>query len=686
MVGALLIPTRAVNAADPYQAVSDLGRLAGYAEGPVRAEGPGLDVAAGPLGAKALGERGCDPQSMTYREIVHPRVNLSIASQGAKRIDLIIRSVNQAREVSVTLDGEVLGTATMDGTWQRLSFRTQPLSKGAHVLSFTMSPTGQTLEGNSPKGVLAHLHSIRLSTRLEPPAGGVVETFNGVDTLWLEAGEALRIPMPAIPGHALKSAGTMVRGSHAALRAHVAFETREGAIDTKLSIPAALTLPWNLALASAGDRSAKFLRLEVQGDDTGALGLVRPQLTRPSKPTEPAMSAAERLVLVIVPGLRSEDLATQKSPPWSRADIWSSADSSGAALASLLTGRYPKGHGLIKRGDTINAKLETLATTFKGAGRLTLLRAGHSPHAQNKALWAGYDDSLFASDADFTHTAEGVLKALASALKSAPQTPLFATALLGDLMPPYLPRADAWRAHWPEPKAALWDPLKGRKELQRLRSSSKEPSEKENAYWRALRRGKVDETMAALDAFAESLGTSPGTRVLVVGLAGESLAPLQTLPPIGLIQAPLLLMGDQVAHLPKGPSDLSDVHATLSALGGITKSDTPGARFDIHEAALWSDLAYASVGDRWEYAIGPERILVRDRQGGAHHHFSRNANAEGVTWTRLTQAGGEESPSDILMKHRLQARECAGDSWTRSIYSIAHINERTSPLGGLCGQ
>ncbi|MGB0589972.1 MAG: hypothetical protein ACPGU1_09870 [Myxococcota bacterium] len=657
-------------------AVADVTRLSGYGEGPITAVGPGLDVAAGLVGASALGDRGSDADKMNYRELIHARVTLKVASTGARRIDLIIKTVNQAREVTVSLDGAVLGVERLDGTWQRLSFRTQPLNAGPHTLSLTMSPTGQALSGDASPKALAHLHSVRLSTVITPPSSPVTETFAGGDALWLEAGEVLRIPTPALPSHALRTAGTLTRGAHDDLRAVVAFETLEGAIATKLSLPAALALPWNLHLADSGERTPKYLRIGVSGASGGAIGLVQPELTLPTPEIAARMGSTERLILIAIPGLRSEDAADalEKLPNLAVSHTWSTSPRRGPALASLLTGHYADSHGLIKRSDQTATRVTTLATAMKAAGRQTVLRAGHVPHAKDAHLWSGYQDSAFSNDGDFKHTAEAVLNATLTAVSTAAPGPIFATAVLGDIAAPYLPRGDAWTAHWPSNKRTPWDARDGRKQLERQRTSGKAPRQDKMDYWHALRRGKVDEVVAALAAFLKQVDTLTDTRVVIVGLAGEGPFPASGPPTLTTLKAPIALYTAEGAQLPTDATDLTDVHATLLALGGARADAAPGHRYDVVESSAWSDIAFASVGSQWDLALTEKLAVLKDRVTGKVLWLEHGPGVDKER--RWLPRAGSAFITDTLLRRRMSARQCAGPRWQRSLYSPAVVAGR----------
>ena len=672
-------------ASSAHAPVADLMRLSGYAEGPISAVGPGLDVAAGAVGAKALGDRGCDSQGMPYRELVHARVNLEIASVGARRLDLIIRSVNQAREIALTLDGEPLGSSELDGSWQRISFRTQALSAGPHKLAFTMTPTGSALSDPHGEDVLALLHSVRLSSTITPPSGDPVATFKGADTLWLEAGETIRIPAPPLPDHALRTAGTHARGVYEDLSVQVAFQTLEGAIDSRLVMPAGLSLPWNLSLGASGDRTARYLRISALGTSTGAVGLIRPELTRPlPRPLADGAQSTERLIVIAIPGLRSDDArdAISSMKEWASADVWSSADATGPALASLFTGRYAEAHGLIARGDTLSPELKTLASISAAAGRKTILRGGHLAQATDKALWSGYSDAQFADSKAFKHTAEGVLGALSVALNANGDSPVFASAVLGDVLPPYLPRAEAWRAHWPKDKSLPWNPREGRTEVQRQRSAKKGPSPKEQAFWRALRRGKIDEVFTALKTFVAGLKGPTSTRVVVIGLGGPSGAFAAGPPALESLRAPILVNDLSREVVPNAASDLSDVHATLANWAGAANNPTPGQRFDRPSHAPWHDLAFATIADRWEVAVDSERALLLDRQGGTTQVLT--PSSDGSNWVRQEDTGPTALLETTLHARRLRAKRCAGTQWSRADYSPAAAPGRPSGAGELC--
>ena len=673
--------------ATPHAPVADLQRLAGYGDGPITATSPGLDLAAGSQGASALGDRGCDAQGMVYRELIHPRVHLNVISPGARRLDLILRATHEAREVTVTLDGEALGSAVVNASWQRLSFRTQPLKPGPHRLSFTMTPTGERLESAEPAHALALLHSVRLSTHVQAPTESVVERFAGSDTLWLEAGERLRIPLVALPSHALTTLGTHKHGKDPTTRITVSLETEEGAVEQILSLPGALTLPWNLHLADAGATIPRYLHLEASGDNQGAIGLKGAKLSAPVSPSKQPSSTIERLVLVLVPGLRSDDaLAPLMALPDAQVgEIWSNADRPTPALASLMTGQHLAGHRVTKRSDRLSGAFETLAKAHQAARGTTILRAGNVASTKDTQLWSGYSDAAFSSGGSFGHTAEKVLEATLDAVRKAPTGPLLATAVLGDLSAPYLPRADAWRAHWPSGERPLWEPLKGRKALLRQRAKSQGPSDGERRFWRALRRGKVDELVTALRPFLSELQATGNTQIMVIGLGGSEPFPPKDAPDLGALQAPFLITGTGPASLPEAPADLTDLHATLVKLLGLATTAGVGSPYTARTPAPWLDPAYATVNDRWDLQIEPSLAMVRDRFTGATSWLTPKVDAKGVTrWRERSESSAGEALVDLLRERLLVARRGAKARWKREHYSVTSPPGRVSGIGALC--
>jgi len=691
------------------EVAADFIRLAGYGTGPILAAGPGLDVAAGRAGAHALGQAGCDDQRMTYRELTHPRVSLDVDSEGARRLDLILRSVNEAREVTFTLDGDPIGTAFLTGKWQRVSLRIQALTPGAHRLSLTMSPTGTRLSGDLASEVLALLHSVRLSTRVQTPGGDPVDTFAGDGALWLEPGETLRVPAIGLADHALQTAGLLVRGDPATLSINAAIETADGAIAPLLSTSAALDLPWNLALDPGGSLAPGIIRVAVAGEHEGAVALRHPLLTLPATPRSDVDADPEvpRLVLVVIPGLRSDEGAAGlgQLPGVQVRHVWSTAEASAPALGSLLTGHYAEAHGLIKRSDSLASNVTTLARAALRAGHQTILRAGRVPHARDKRLWAGHGDAKFAASGEFSHTAEHVLKATLEALEGAGPGPVFATVALGDVRAPYLPRADAWTAHWQsEPgsgpkggsRTAPWDALDGRKELQRQRASGKTPTEVQRAYWRALRRGKVDEVLAALGPFLAATKDLPDgpIRVAIVGLAGHDPLADGTLPDLRSLVAPLALDAGLAAVSASGPADLTDVHATLRVLAGLPLGSGPGHRLDAMEGSRWTDAAHATIANRWDVMVTPAVSLLSDRMADAVSWLvsegaspASSSPLPSSSWTaREAATGGPALIENTLLLRRFTARGGAGARWTRAAYGVAAAPDRPAGTGGLCGR
>ncbi|MDP6946491.1 MAG: hypothetical protein QF464_20245, partial [Myxococcota bacterium] len=327
-------------------------------------------------------------------------------------------------------------------------------------------------------------------------------------------------------------------------------------------------------------------------------------------------------MLIAIPGLRSDDAegAMRRLGGGHVGRTWSTSATAATALASLLTGRYAEAHGLVKRSDQLASNVRTLARDLATAGRKTILRAGRAPHTGDKNLWAGYSDAGFATTGGFRPTAEHVLQATVDALTAAGDVPLFATVVLGDIIPPYLPRADAWRAHWPEDARPPWSALNGRQELQRQRSRNKPLTDEEHAYWRALRRGKVDEVLGALTPFLDAVAALPGqrTRVVIVGLGGvDPLEAPATSPDLRALQAPVVITGASPALLPTSPTDLTDLHATLRAMSGLPPSSAPGHRFDVTEGPRWTDAAYAVSSHRWDVMVTPKATLLGDRTTGS---------------------------------------------------------------------
>lgn len=129
----------------------------------------------------------------------------------------------------------------------------------------------------------------------------------------------------------------------------------------------------------------------------------------PSAPA-PAPAAARNLLLITIDTLRADHVgaygyAAARTPAIDAAardgvrfeKAWSAAPITLTSHASLLTGRYPAGHGARHNGIAVNAGVPTLATTLKAAGFSTAAFVSAFPLDKRFGLQRGfdvYDDEL----------------------------------------------------------------------------------------------------------------------------------------------------------------------------------------------------------------------------------------------------------------------------------------------------
>lgn len=645
---------------------ADVIRLATAGGGVLVAASPAMDAALG-RGNRGVLRPGCDGEGFSYRPVATPRLLLEVdVPPRSRRLDVVLRPVHGLRELTVHLGDRSLGSLPLRAGWQRLSLPLEGDEAGTMPLRLELAnPTEARDEGpGMPPTVRALLHALRFSRRAEVPPDGSLRPTPAGDVLWLERGESLELPAPLQAGQALETDGVIATGGGEGLRVRVDLVAYHGGVEAVAELPAALDLPYNVDLSRRNEQTPVFLRLSIEGDRWGAVGLRRPRLTVAAAPTHPTptAAAAERILVIVAPGLRSDDAAIvggRLPGAVSLPNAWSTALALRAALGSLWTGLYPPVHGVEGRRDTLDRRHGTLASALRTKGFRTLARAGYLPVPADDALWTGFDDIALAGPEAHRPQAAHVLDATAADLG---QGRVFAAVVLTDIAPPYLPRpGDAWRAYFDGAEPA-WSLRDTRQILTEVAAGRRTLDDRERRFLEGLRRGKADEVLSAVADFVRQLRADdqPPVRIVVVGL-GEQAPGAAALEPDDL-QAALWLIGDPTVSADHdGPVDLTDVAATLATWGGTSlPSGGQGLPIGGRLPGAWPTLAFASVDRATELVVHGRYALIAPRRGGAptlHRRSPGSARFEAI------EAGGGQAIRLHLLERSLRAWHSAGARW-----------------------
>ena len=673
--------TSPARAALPGRAESvDVLRLLALGTTPIEVAGPAGYASAGGADGHAYGPPACDGD-YSYRRVMAARAGVTLdLAEGDRWLDLVIRPVHEEREIALWLGDRLLSTARIKVGWQRVRIPLIDTPPGRHRFELRTSPTGVSLmsEANISPRVLALLHAVVVSSATRGPESTLAGPLFEADVAWLEAGTSIRVPIAPEAGQALQTGGLRTRGDTDDLRLVVERETLEGAVQPLLDWPAALELPWNLALHPESAREPVWLTLRVVGEAGGAIGLVAPQLTVPAAATAGATvdsGAAGRTVVIAVAGLRSDDtdaVGIELAGATRLTNVWSTSPTPRAALASLLTGQYPEVHGVVGRKDRLSSGRMGIGWAATRAGRKAVVRLGNLAVASDDKLWDGWADVKRATPQTYRGIAADVLSATADAIAATADEPVLAVAVLTDPTPPLMPRAGgAWQRFWPESAGKPpWKAGETRARLAALAAKGRVLSDKDRRWIRALRRGKVDETLRAISEFLDVLAKAPGaipTRVVIVGLGGSDPDRLTGLDP-DAVQVPVWTVGVALdAAATTRTSDLTDVAALIADVSGVPGvPGLQGAGATRPLASAWGDAAFASHGRRWDLAATDELVVLSDRSNGEVSTLVRGTAGQ---WLPV----GDVSPALGLrlsvLKRGLGAWRAAGAYWRQGDFA-----------------
>jgi hypothetical protein len=677
----------------------DLVRLRAYGTGRIEAGGPGLEAATGWQLAFGFGAPGCDG-GRRVREIIHPYAALDLeVPAGTQRVDIVLRAVAAHRSLRVFLEEAELGGAAVGPSWHRLSIPLTETHRGRHRLKLQLSPLGTPAApepGTWSEGTLGLLEAVVFGVSAATPQldpGPVADPR----VFWLEAGEEACLPVRLETGQALETSGTVRRGAGAdELEVVVELVTAYGVRRTLASLPATLDIPWNLHLAESYHVEPVRLCLTARGE-RGAVGLEAPRLTLPGTPPPASQPIGDRdVVLVAIRGLGwAETQATRPRLTGQEpiGEVWTTATTPRHAIASLLTGRYPASLGLRGLAVALPPGTATLAERATRAGRRTLMRAGWVPLAADSPVFAGMADAQIAAPPGFLpHTAE-VLDALLGALSRA-RGPALAVGLLGDPGAPYSPRAEHWKHHNPPAGKPPWEPL-GTPEIMRLLADGKKQlSGRERQYLEALRRGKLEETLEAVERFVVSLAglkRPAPPLVLVVGLGGEApwpdadaLSPDEARVPLWWLDA--ATQGGAAFAL----GDLTDVAATVAALVGAEAQDLDGTDLRLGVPKGFSPAVFVTDAGLRDLVVSDRMKLVLARQPAA---IAPRGSLPPSPLTRWSSLGWRPEPypevAELLgvpLERRMAALTGAGPRWTARSFDPPALTGLPPGSWDVCGR
>ena len=709
-------------AALPHRAdLCDVTRAASQGRGAILAAGPALEGAAGVVGVRGFGFTGTH-DGFSYRAIVNARASLVLDAStvvGERAVlDIVLRPTFGTRDLLVELDGQRLGVWPLVGGWQRVAVPLPPRTRSGRLVLTLTNPSALFEDDlHVPAQVRGLLHSIapRAATsappaRPEPALAPPPDlTPGGRPLLWLQPGERVDLPLPPAPGLALETWGTRTAGALTisgaaqpppAPRVRITLISPEGAVDVAADLPATLSIPWNVDLDRPRVRPYT-LRLVAPPENTAAVGLVAPRLTGPGPvvPPRPAPLASGRpLVLIAARGLTAEDaeVAAPRPPPSvSLTNAWTTAQVPRAALASLLTGRTPLGHGVTRGRARLADNVPTLAESFRHAGYHTVLVSGPLPGrplaVDAGGLARGFDAVITSASGAVGPHAGDLLAAAAKALREAGRKPTLVMVIASDVAPPWLPRAQAWRRFAPARGKLPWPPMATTERLAKW--GPKPPPATDLPWVRALRRGKVAELgQAVVEHLVQTNDLPLSPVVAVVGLGDESPWALAGPPTPDTARVPVWLWGVKAPaappHTPTGApawtarsADLSDVAVTLLGRAGVAAPR--GAQgVDLRlvgpspAAAAFPWTAH-TLGARGELlSIAGDRATLVPTPGDAERgvvDWQRAPTRKGATypgrWTpRPRQA---VDPRDSIRRALVQSARvflAAGPRWSRAAY------------------
>ena len=665
-----LVPHHALAALPGRVETTDVMRLSAHADGRIAAASPGMDVAVGATAGFGFGVPSCGADGFAFRPIIHAKASAHLhIPRAAKRLEILLRPVQAERELVLSIGARTLSPIMLYGGWQRVSVNLLPADRGARWVRMTLTEGVAALAGDEAMGpeVRGLLHAVVTSNQATPPKTTLPYPVTGSDVLWLEAGHEITMPAPLMMGQALETHGVQVVGSGSSLTLHVEVVSAEGAVESVAVLPAALDIPWNVDLSRRGERAPVRLRLRATGRTGGAAGLRMPRLTAPAlRPSEGTSGGrSDTIVLVAVRGLRVDDVLHAKGKPLAamgRLDMGSTAPDARVALTSLLTGRYPASHGVIGRRDVLADDVPTLAEALRVAGVSTMLRGGFVPLPPADPVWRGFEDVSFADGRQVLPHARPVLDSVADALHSAGPSPVFALVVLGDMTSPFLPRADAWKAHWAG-GAPPWPPERSRAAVAAIQRGERELDEPTRQYLTALRRGKMDEVLSALDTFRARLAPAGGKAptLIITGLGGSHPGDAAGLDP-ALVDAPLWV--ESPHWKPAGAScvlDLTDLAATVADLAGLPELEgAQGASARRCVQGIWPSTAYASHERGEDLVRRGDLSLVGPRGDRTSRTLFRRV---GATWTHVDQPDAGMRIIADLMGRQLDGWLGAGARW-----------------------
>lgn len=663
----------------------DVVRLAQQDRGLIDGGGPSLDVSSGSVGDFGFGPPTCDAKQFTARPVIHPRSGLTLrVPRFAQMLELMIRSTFGTRELTLTLAGKPLTETTLKGGWQRIVAPLKDVEPGDALLEISLSTPVHDAQEDSTvdTATRALIHRVAFDSRLNERryTEELVSPRASSDVLWLEPGQSVLMPAPLQPNQALETSGMITVGESSDLRIHVDLVSAYGAVKQLASMPAAMDMPWNLDLSRGGKRTPVWMRLRCTGSGAGAAGMLMPRLTRKAAPGEERDSSNRELtksrtvIVIAVMGLRFEDaLASQGPKPKGvlHERAWSTSPDVRASLTSLMTSLSPVTHGVIGLRDAIPITAMGVGRDLRLAGVKTILRTGFVPVTAGSPIWEGFEDALFADLRRLNPHANHVLDSTLEVL-SHETIPTLALAVLTDPSPPFIPTTDAWKRHYKEPKNPPWPANESRKVVAELSTGERPFNSANESYLRALRRGKVEETLAHISVFQEAVRAKhPQALIMVVGLGGELPGDTHSFRPED-VHVPLWVdSSNGWSPPPQSTVDIMDVMVTATASLGVRgRPGTQGTdlRRDLREPWPTGALATQTRAESLDLAVWGDTVLMAQRgKRGAPTVYLPDGNGWRLEKKPPAHKGPAIDTADALLRGWLSARS----RWNPETYEAA---------------
>ena len=237
------------------------------------------------------------------------------------------------------------------------------------------------------------------------------------------------------------------------------------------------------------------------------------------------------VLCVVIDSLRADEVSPDRTPAFdalartgARFDrAYASSSWNMPAVASMLTGLGPRGHGVVRINDALGPEHETLATAFADAGYATSAVVSDFRLGRARGFDRGFEvfDDDAAGGNEVATTAAVIAKASQELERlSRAERPFFLFVHLYDPHSTYLDRAEL---DWADPTGTS---LRGGESVEELRWIGNAVTEVEGQFIRDLHAEEVwvaDRGLQALLDQLDATGCDDETTVVAVGSHGQEL-------------------------------------------------------------------------------------------------------------------------------------------------------------------